>query len=366
MTSKRDYYEVLGVPSAATEEDVRRAFRKKAMEFHPDRNKTPEAGEHFREINAAYQVLGDAERRQQYDRFGHAGVASAAGGGTQGAEGFGDGLGGFGDIFDAFFSGSPFGGGTASRTRVRPGDDIQATLRITFDEAVFGVTKSIEIKRVDRCSRCNGERSEPGHSPNRCANCNGSGRVRRAQRSIFGQFVQEAACNVCNGQGETVDTPCTQCRGIGKERASHQIEVGVPPGVEAGIRLQLRGQGDAGDFGGPPGDLYVGLHVAAHRFFRREGDDLLYDLDLTFPQAALGDEIEVPTLEGSAMLKVPAGTQSEAEFRLKGQGVPHLGRSSRRGDEIITTRIVTPENLTKEQRQLLEQLGRSFGANGGS
>ncbi len=364
MTSKRDYYEVLGVPSGATEEDIRAAFRKKALEFHPDRNKSPEAGDRFREVNEAYQVLSDAERRRQYDRFGHASVGSAAGGGAQGPEGFGDIFGGFGDIFDAFFSGSPFGAGATTRTRVRPGADLQATLGISFGEAVFGVAKDVEVARVERCSRCDGERSEPGHSPKRCANCNGSGRVRRAQRSVFGQFVQEAACNVCNGLGETIDTPCTQCHGTGKERASHKLRVDVPPGVEDGIRLQLRGQGDAGDFGGPPGDLYVGLHVAPHRLFRREGDDLMYDLELTFPQAALGDEVEVPTMEGSAMLKVPAGTQSQTEFRLKGQGVPHLGRSSRRGDEIITTRIVTPEKLTKEQRRLLEQLQQSFGANG--
>ena len=365
MADKNDYYDSLGVRRDATEEDIRRAFRKKAMEFHPDRNKDPSAGEHFREVNEAYQVLGDPERRRQYDRFGHAGVSSGASGPQAGAEGFGDLFGGFGDIFDAFFGGDPFGGAaTGTRTRARPGRDLQVTMSVSFDEAAFGVGEDIEVTRVDRCTRCEGSRSEPGSSSKRCDNCGGTGRVRRAQRSIFGQFVQEAACNVCGGAGETVTTPCTQCKGAGKERVSRQIHVEVPPGVEEGIRLQLRGQGDAGDMGGPAGDLYVMLHVEPHRFFRRHGDDILYDLELSFPQAALGDEVEVPTLEGSAMLKIPAGTQPEAEFRLKGQGMPHLGRAARRGDEVITAKVATPEKLNKEQRALLEQLQRSLGSNG--
>ena len=209
MADKRDYYDSLGIPRDATEEDIRRAFRRKAMEFHPDRNKDPNAGEQFREVNEAYQVLGDQERRRQYDRFGHAGVSSGAAGPQTGPEGFGDLFGGFGDIFDAFFGGDPFGSAaTGTRTRARPGPDLQVTLSVSFDEAAFGVAKEVELTRVDRCTRCDGARTEPGTSASRCANCRGTGRVRRAQRSIFGQFVQEAPCDVCGGTGETIASPC--------------------------------------------------------------------------------------------------------------------------------------------------------------
>ncbi len=361
MATKRDYYEVLEVPRTASEEDIRKAFRKKALEYHPDRNKSADASEKFKEVNEAYQILTDPDKRQQYDRFGHAGVRSGSSQGMgQGFEGF-DVFGGFGDIFDAFF-----GGGGSTRTRAREGRDLITNLTISFEEAVFGTTKEVEIQRTELCGHCGGARSEPGHPKETCSNCRGTGRVRRAQRSVFGQFVTEATCNVCGGTGEIIKTPCTHCHGTGLERAKRRIQVTVPAGVSNGMRLHLQGQGDSGEFGGPPGDLYVNMHVQPHEVFDRAENDILYTLNITFPQAALGTELEVPTLEGTAKLKIPAGTQSKAVFRVKGQGVPHLGRSGRRGDELVTVNVSTPESLTKHQRELLEELQRSFQDGDGS
>tara|TARA_B100000686_G_scaffold285450_1_gene309626 strand:+ start:2522 stop:3613 length:1092 start_codon:yes stop_codon:yes gene_type:complete len=357
MANKHDYYESLGIPRDASDDDVRRAFRKKAMEFHPDRNKDPSAGEHFREVNEAYQVLSDKSTRRQYDQFGHAGVSGNSSG-SRNAEDFSDIFGGFGDIFDAFFGGDSFG--TASQTRVRPGNDLEAHLIIDFASAAFGISKEIEIQTVDTCKTCLGSRCESGTSPTRCSNCEGTGRIRKAQRSIFGQFVQESACKQCYGTGELVTTPCKNCRGLGKERLGKLIQVEVPPGVEDGVRLQIRGQGDIGDFGGGRGNLYVSIGVQPHPFFKRRGDDLLYDLFINFPQAALGVELEVPTLDGAELLKVPAGTQAGAQFRLKNLGIPHLGRPAKRGDAIITVNVLTPEKLSKEQRELLQQFQKTL------
>lgn len=359
MTTKRDYYDILEVGRDASEEDIRKAFRKKALEFHPDRNKDADAGDKFKEVNEAYQVLTDPERRQRYDRFGHAGTTNGGGGGAGagagGFEGF-DIFGGFGDVFDAFFGAGPRGG----QTRARPGRDLQTDLTVTFEEAVFGATKELEVNRTEKCTKCEGSRSEPGHDPQTCSNCKGSGRVRRAQRSMFGQFMTEAECNVCHGSGTEVSHPCTQCKGAGRERAKRKIQVQVPAGVPHGANLNLRGQGDSGEMGGPSGDLYVGMRVRPHEFFEREDNDILYNLDISFPQAALGVEIDVPTLEGPRTLKIPAGTQTDEVFRIKGQGVPHLGRSDRRGDELVTVRVATPEKLSKRQKELLEELQRTF------
>jgi molecular chaperone DnaJ len=356
MTTKRDYYDILEIGRGASEEDIRKAFRKKALEFHPDRNKDAGASDRFKEVNEAYQVLTDPERRQRYDRFGHAGVGNggSAGQGAGGFEGF-DIFGGFGDIFDAFF-----GGGPRTRTRAQQGRDLQTAVTVTFEEAVFGTAKEIEVNRTERCSRCEGLRSEPGHRPQTCSNCKGTGRVRRAQRSVFGQFMTEAPCNVCGGMGEQVTDPCKHCKGSGQERTKRKIQVQVPAGVPAGANLSLRGQGDSGEFGGPAGDLYVGIRVQPHAFFEREDNDILYMLDLSFPQAALGTDIDVPTLDGPHKLKIPSGTQSDTTFRIKGKGVPYLGRDGRRGDEVVTVRVATPDKLSKRQKELLEELQRSF------
>ena len=358
MATKRDYYQVLEVPNDASEEDIRKAFRRKALEYHPDRNKAEDAADRFKEVNEAYQVLTDPQRRQRYDRFGHAaggpGAGAQAGGGF---EGFGDVFGGFGDIFDAFFGGGGVGGG---RPQARPGPDLSAKLTVSFEEAAFGTPKNVDVNRTERCGRCEGSASEPGHSPTTCENCKGSGRVRRSQRSIFGQFVTEAACNVCSGTGRTVTHPCTQCKGSGRERAKRTLEVAVPAGVFNGARLNLRGQGDAGEAGAPAGDLLVDIRVEPHPLFDREENDLLYTLNLTYPQAALGTEVQVPSLDGETKLKVPAGTAAGTVFALKGKGIPHLGRPDRRGDELVTVNVVIPEKLSKRQKQLLEELQREL------
>ena len=357
MASKRDYYETLGVSRTATEEEVRKAFRQKALQYHPDRNKDDGAADKFKEVNEAYQVLTDPQRRQQYDRFGHAGVGAQAG---QGFEGY-DIFGGFGDIFESFF-----GGGTSTRTRPRTtqGGDLQAELRVKFEDSVFGAVQEVAVRRMEHCDRCGGSRSEPGTTPQRCETCHGSGRVRRTQKSIFGQFIQEGACPTCNGTGDQIITPCTQCQGSGRERKQRKIQVDIPAGVEDGITLQLRGEGDAGERGGPPGDLYILLRVNPHELFERSRNDILLDLNITFPQAALGANITVPTLEAEETLHIPPGTQSDALFRLKGHGVPHLQNASKRGDEVVRVRVATPKALTKRQKELLEELGQTFSQNG--
>ena len=358
MTTKRDYYEILEVGRDASEEDIRKAFRKKALELHPDRNKAADAPERFKEVNEAYQVLTDPERRRRYDRFGHASTGNGAGQAGQDFEEF-DLFGGFGDIFDAFF-----GGTGKSRTAAREGRDLQATLTVPFVEAAFGVVKEIEVTRTERCSRCDGNRAEPGHGKETCTNCKGSGRVRRAQRSVFGQFMTESVCNVCQGTGQSIPNPCTLCKGTGNERAKRKIQVNVPAGVPHGASLNVRGQGDAGDLGGPPGDLYVGIRIERHPLFDRQENDILSTLDLSFPQAALGVDLEVPTLDGDQKLKVPPGTQSDSVFRIKGVGVPHLGRINRRGDQLVTVRVATPDKLSRRQKELLEELERSFAEGG--
>ena len=356
MATKPDYYATLGVPRNASEEEVRKAFRRKALEFHPDRNKDQDASDKFKEVNEAYQVLTDPQRRSQYDRFGHAGVGAQAG---QGFEGF-DTFGGFGDIFEAFFGGV----GTRTRTQPRQGADLLAELELTFEEAVFGVSKELPAERSERCQRCQGVGSEPGTKPETCPNCKGTGRVRRSHRSIFGQFVQEAACDVCNGVGERITHPCRQCRGIGRERTHRQLPVEIPAGVEDGLQVSLRGEGEAGEHGGPPGDLLILLRVQPHAQFRRSGNDVLYDLKLIFPQLALGDELAVPTLDGDARLRIPPGTQANTVFRLKGHGIPYLSDKKRRGDELVTVRVTTPTQLNQRQRELLEELRGTLTSDG--
>jgi len=356
MTTKHDYYDALGVSRSATEEEIRKAFRKKALEYHPDRNKDPGASERFQEVNEAYQVLTDPQKRAQYDRFGHAGLGSQQGQGFDPS----DLIGGYGSIFDAFFGNTRGRGG-----RSYAGSDLETTLQISFSEAAFGVTKEVPVNRMETCKNCKGSRSEPGYQPQTCPNCNGSGHIRRTQRSLFGNFVQQVICNVCSGMGQVVSHPCSRCRGSGKENHSRQIKVDVPAGVANDIRIQLRGEGNSGEHSAPSGDLYINLQVEPHGLFQRSGNDILYNLDLTFPQVALGDEIVVPTLEGEVALKVPAGTQTGTVFRLKGKGIPHLGKTRRRGDELITVNISTPTNLDAKQKQLLMELRQSLtGENG--
>ncbi len=351
-TQKADYYETLGVGRDATPDEVKRAFRRLAMEFHPDRNSDPGAEARFKEINEAYEVLSDADRRSTYDRFGHAGLDGSMG--SRGFEGFGP-FGGFGDIFDAFF-------GAASQTRRRApsrGADLQVAVELSFEEAAFGTSKSVVINRTELCSQCNGLRAEPGTEPQRCPVCEGLGEVRRVQRSVFGQFINVTACDRCRGEGWIIPTPCTKCRGTGRERVTRTLEVKIPAGVDNGSQIRLTGEGELGSYGGPRGSTYVILRVAAHPIFERVEDDLHLRLNINFAQAALGDEIEVPTLEGEHKLKIGAGTESGEVLTLKHKGVAHL-RGGGRGDIHVHVQVTTPKKLSGEQKKLLQQLQTSL------
>ncbi len=350
---KRDYYDVLGLARGASADDLKKAYRRLAMEYHPDRNADPGAEAKFKEITEAYEVLSDTEKRALYDRFGHA--ATQGGADARGFEGFG--FGGLGDIFDAFF------GGQQSRTQRGPtrGADARRSLTMTFEEAVFGVDKEIEIQSAELCSVCNGLRAEPGTEPERCPQCNGSGEVRRVQQSIFGQFVNVAMCDRCRGEGRIVTHPCKNCKGVGRERKKRKLSVKIPGGVDNGSQMRLSGEGEIGDKGGPRGNLYLQLSVKPHEVFRRDEDDLILDLDLNFAQVALGDEVPVPTIDGDPHdLRIPSGTQTGETFVVRGKGVPHL-RGGGRGDMIVHANVVTPKGLTKEQKDLLKQLATSMG-----
>ena len=352
---KRDYYEVLGVPRGTSEDDVRKAFRKKAMEYHPDRNRNPDAEDKFKEVNEAYQVLIDPQKRAQYDRFGHAGVSAGNDGSSRDFDGF-DIFGGFGDIFDSFFG--DFTGRGHQRAAQRGGDIRQAVV-LAFEEAVFGADHEVEVSRTERCQLCHGSGSEPGTTPSTCTTCNGMGQVRRSQRSVFGQFSQVTTCPSCRGKGSIVRNPCRTCHGAGNEHRSRKIVVNVPAGVEDGMQIRLTGEGDAGVNGGPPGNMYIQVSVKEHKLFRRKGNDIIYELPLNFTQAALGDSVEIPTLNGTETLLIPAGTQYGAQFRIKGKGVPQIN-GNRRGDLVIPIAVRVPTSLDANQQRLLEELGKTL------
>ena len=351
-TQKRDYYEVLGLPRTASDEEVRKAFRKLALEYHPDRNRSPDATERFKEVNEAYQVLTDSEKRARYDRLGHAGVNTNGGAGFDGFTDFG----GFGDIFEAFF-----GGGARTRSTARRGADLRMTLALDFEEAAFGVEKEREIRRTEVCSRCMGTRSEPESSPVTCLNCSGTGEIRRAAQSIFGQFMQVSTCGRCGGEGRVVSDPCVQCGGAGTEVRRRKIAISVPAGIETGTQIRLTGEGQAGVGGGGPGDLYAAIRVRPHPLFQRSGDDVLASLHVNIAQASLGTSIEVPTLDGERELKVPAGSQTGDILRLDGLGIHHLGREKRRGSHLVAVVVDVPRSLTDRQRELVEELAESLG-----
>jgi len=353
-TTKRDYYEVLGIGRDATEEDVRKAFRKKAFEYHPDRNKSADAEAKFKEVNEAYEVLRDAERRSRYDRFGHAAPAASSAGRSAGFDGF-ENFPGFGDIFDAFFGGTRTAGGARRVSVAERGTDLAVDLVLEFEDAAFGVERELEVPRTGPCGRCRGMRGEPGSQLQTCASCRGTGEVRRAARSAFGQFINIAVCSACGGEGRIVTNPCTQCKGSGLERKKKTIAVKVPGGVSAGSQIRLTGEGDAGRNGGPPGNLYINIRVKEHRLFERQQDHTLYTLPITVAQAALGATLDVPTLEGPISLKVPPGTQPGTVFRFKGKGVPHL-RGGGRGDHLVTIDVVIPKSLDGNLKKLFQQL----------
>jgi molecular chaperone DnaJ len=351
MPIKRDYYEVLGVDRNATDEEIRRAFRKLAFKYHPDHNHDDKTGEKFKEVNEAYEVLSDPDKRAAYDRFGHGGAEGLFGRGFEGFD-----FGGFGDIFDAFFGGAT----TAARQAPQRGADLSYGITITFEEAALGCKKEITISRTENCSLCHGIGSKPGSQPSRCPNCNGTGQVRRVHQSLFGRFAHTTTCNQCQGEGRIITEPCPQCRGTGREKHKPNISLNIPAGVDNSSQIRLRGEGEAGRRGGSPGDLYITLSVTEHEFFSRDNDDIIYELPINFAQAALGTEVEVPTLDGKTRLKIPAGSQTGQVFRLKGQGIPHLHRNGR-GDHLVTLSVVTPDSLNEKQRRLLQELGDSLG-----
>lgn len=352
MASKRDYYETLGVDRNASDDDIKKSFRRLAFQYHPDRNREDGAEEKFKEIKEAYEILCDPQKRATYDRFGHAGVH---GFGSRGFEGFD--FGGFGDIFDAFFGGMT---GTSRRAGPQQGADLSYKFTISFEEAVFGCEKELEVVRTEICSACSGTRSELGSQPTKCPGCNGTGEVRRTQRSIFGQFINVTTCSRCNGEGRIIVKPCPRCNGQGKERIARKIAIKIPPGVDEGTQIRLSGEGDTGRQGGPPGNLYVTLSVRKHKFFQREGDDILYELPINFAQASLGDELEIPSVDGPIVLKIPAGSQTGKVFRFKEKGVPHLRRPGR-GDQLVRLYVVTPTNLDEKQKKLIRELAKTLG-----
>jgi molecular chaperone DnaJ len=354
-TMKMDYYEVLQVERTASDGELKVAYRKLAMQFHPDRNpNNPEAEERFKQCSEAYQVLSDADKRAAYDRYGHAGVSGAGPGGFNGGNPF-QGQGDLGDIFGDLFGEMFNMGGNRRASRAQRGRDLKFDMRLEFEEAVFGVEREISIRRAEVCEDCSGTGSEGSKQPETCQQCGGRGQVRSQQ----GFFSVARTCPVCSGTGSVVRNPCKTCRGDARIQREHKILVKVPAGVEQDTRIRYSGEGDAGRFGGPGGDLYVVLEVKAHKFFERDGDDLHCVIPVSFPQASLGTELEIATLEGKETLKVPEGTQSGKEFKLKGKGVPHLN-SHGKGDLIVEVRVQTPNKLSKQQKELMKQLAETM------
>ena len=355
--AQRDYYEVLGVPKDASQEDLKQAFRRLARQYHPDVNKAPDAEERFKEINEAFAVLSDEERRAAYDRYGHAGVK-----GVGGAPDFSVDFGNFADIFEEFFGMGGFGR-SSQRTRNAPrrGADLQYKVSLTFEEAVFGIDKEIEISRDEVCKSCHGSGAEPGTSPHRCPTCGGSGEVRQVRQTLLGSMVQVTTCPTCNGRGETITTLCHTCGGRGLERVTRKKVVSIPPGVDNGNQIRLAGEGQPGGNGGPNGNLFLIIEVQPHQYFRRHGNDIMLDLNINVAQAALGAEVEIPTVDGPDKLKIPAGSQPGKVMRVRNKGVPFL-RGNGRGDQLVVLNVDIPKHLNAEQRQIFEQLAKSLGS----
>jgi molecular chaperone DnaJ len=353
---KRDYYEVLGVPRSANDDELKSAFRTLARQCHPDVSSDPDAEEKFKEINEAYAVLSDSEKRAAYDRFGHAGVN------TQGMPDFSNID--LSDILEGLFGFGGFGGfggmgGRRVRNAPRRGADLSSRVKLTFEEAAFGIEKEIQITRDEQCQTCNGSGAKPGTSPVTCPQCNGQGETRQVHQTLLGSMVQVVTCSRCNGTGEVIETPCDTCHGRGLERKTVKKLVNIPPGVSDGVQIRLAGEGQPGTHGGPHGNFYLEIEVEKHPFFRRAGDDILLDLDINIAQAVLGDEIRIPTLNGDVELRIPPGTQPGKIFRLRGRGIPHL-RGSGTGDQLVTVSVQIPTRLNAEQRELFEQLAKTM------
>jgi len=366
MATKRDYYEILGVDKKSSAEEIKSAYRKLAMQYHPDRNKAPDAEEKFKELSEAYAVLEDQTKRQQYDQFGHAGIdqrysqedifRGAAPDIEDILRGFGFGGGGRGgSIFDTFFSG---GGGR--REGPRRGSDMLYELAIEFEEAASGKKVDLEFPRNETCDVCKGSGAKPGTSPKTCPACRGSGQVNRTQNTPFGRFMTTSTCGTCRGAGNVIDSPCTTCHGSGTVQKKRKLEVKIPAGVDSGSRLRVPGEGEAGEKGGPSGDLYVEIYVKPHKIFTRHENDVVMEASISFAQAALGDEILVPTLDGKASMKIPPGTQNGHVFRLRGKGFSSLHMSGK-GDELVKVKVEVPTKLTERQKELLNEFAQISG-----
>lgn len=346
--SKRDYYEVLGVSESATKEEIRKAYRSLSKKFHPDLNKEADAETKFKEVTEAFEILSDESKRAEYDQYGHSGPGQGFGGfgGGGGAEGFG-----FEDIFSTFFGGS---GRRRDPNAPQKGNDLQYTMIVEFMDAVFGKETEIEIPREEECDTCHGTGAKKGTSVKTCTECNGTGEISVAQNTPFGQVVNRRTCPVCQGTGKIIPEKCETCHGKGRVTKNKVIKVSIPAGVDQGQRLRVGGQGEAGINGGPPGDLYIVFNVRPHKRFIRQDDDIILELSLTFPQASLGDELEVPTVHGKVKLKIPAGTQNATTFRLRGKGVPNVhGHGT--GDQHVIVKVLTPKKMTERQKELLRE-----------
>jgi len=353
MMEKRDYYEVLGLTKSASKDDIKKAYRKLSKQYHPDLNKEPGADEKFKEIAEAYEVLSDDQKKAHYDQFGHEDPNAGFGGGGFGGGGFG----GFEDIFSSFFGG---GGRRQDPNAPRKGDDLQYRMNIKFEEAIFGKETEIEIPKDETCDTCHGSGAKPGTKPETCSTCNGAGQVNQAVDTPFGRMMNRRTCSTCHGTGKIIKEKCSTCRGEGKVQKRKKIKVTIPAGVDDGQQIRVTGQGEPGINGGPAGDLYIMFRVQGHNEFERDGDDIYYELKLTFPQAALGDEIEVPTVHGKVKLRIPAGTQSGAQFRLKDKGVKNV-HGYGTGNQYVTVKVVTPEKVTERQKQLLREFAEISG-----
>ncbi|HEY9874359.1 MAG TPA: molecular chaperone DnaJ [Candidatus Obscuribacterales bacterium] len=354
----RDYYEILGVSRDADKEEIKRAYRRLARKYHPDVNSEPGADELFKEINRAYEVLSEPEVRARYDRFGEAGVSGAGAGFPD----MGD-MSGFADIFESFFSGFAGGMGQTTRKRSGPvrGDDLRLDLKLEFRDAIFGGEKEIRIPHLENCTTCAGSGAKPGTRSRTCSSCSGSGQVRRATRTPFGSFTQVSVCPTCNGEGQVIEEKCESCNGVGRKQETKKLKITIPAGVDNGTRLRVSKEGDAGQRGGPPGDLYVYLFIEEDAEFHRDGINILSEIKISYLQAILGCRLEVNTVDGPVELMIPPGTQPNTVMTLENHGVPRLGNPVSRGDHLITIEIDIPNRITAEERELLEKLAKIKG-----
>ena len=359
----RDYYEVLGVSKSASDDEIKKAYRSLAKKYHPDMNPgNKEAEEKFKEVNQAYAVLSDPEKKARYDQYGPEAAEGNYGAGGGGFGGFGGFDFGdiFGDIFGGGFGGFGGGGGSARRNGPQRGDDLAQRISISFEEAAFGCKKDIRFTKIEQCSDCDGNGCAPGHSPKTCSKCNGTGQVRVQQRTPLGVFQTTKPCDACGGKGQTIEHPCKKCKGTGMNSVNKTVEVSIPAGIDNGQRISLRGMGNAGKNGGPAGDLYITVHVRNHPVFVREEFDIFCEIPITFPEAALGAEIKIPTLEGDTVYEIPEGTQTGTTFTLRGKGIPYVnGRG--RGDLIFKVVVEVPQNMTEAQKDALRKFSDSCG-----